>query len=52
MSKETGTPAKYSVFSDVFSSDSAAQLPKHNGINDHPINLLDNKQPHYGRYTA
>ena len=47
-SEETGIPAEYSDFSNVFSSDSAAELPEHTGINDHPINLLDNKQPPYG----
>ena len=48
MSEETRIPAEYSDFSNVFSSDSAAELPKHNGINDHPIDLLDNKQSPYG----
>ena len=47
-SKETGIPAEYSDFSNIFSSDSAAELPEHTGINDHPINLLDDKQPPYG----
>ena len=47
-SEESGIPAKYSDFSNVFSSDSAAELPEHNKINDHPINLLDNKQLPYG----
>ena len=46
-SEETGIPAEYSDFSNIFSSDSAAELPEHTGINDHPINLLDNKQPPY-----
>ena len=48
MSKETGISAKYSDFSNVFSSDFPAKLLKHKKINDHPINLLDNKQPPYG----
>ena len=48
MSKETGIPTEYSDFSDVFSSDSTAELPEHTGINDHPIDLLDDKQPPYG----
>ena len=48
MSEETGIPAKYSDFSNVFSSDSAAELPEYIGINDYPINLLDDKQPPYG----
>ena len=47
-SKETRIPAEYSDFSDLFSSDSVAELPKHTGINNHPINLLDNKQLLYG----
>ena len=47
-SKETGILTEYFDFSDVFSSDSATELPEHTGINDHPINLLDNKQPPYG----
>ena len=47
MSKETGIPAEYSDFSNVFSSDSAAELPEHIGINDHAIDLLNNKQPLY-----
>ena len=42
-SEENGIPAEYSDFSDVFSSDSVAELPEHIGINDHFINLLDNK---------
>ena len=48
MSKKTGIPAEYSDFSNVFSSDSPAELPEYTGINDHPINLLDDKQPLYG----
>ena len=46
--EETGIPAEYSDFSDVFSPDSAAELLEHIGINDHPIDLLDNKQLPYG----
>ena len=46
-SEETGIPTEYSNFSNVFFSDSAAELPEHNGINDHPINLLDDKQSPY-----
>ena len=48
MSKETGIPAEYSDFFNVFSSDSAAELPEHTGINDHSIDLLDDKQLLYG----
>ena len=48
MSKKTGISTKYSEFSNVFLSDSAAELLEHTGINDHSNNLLDNKQPSYG----
>ena len=47
MSKKTGIPTKYSDFSNVFSLDSAVELLEHTRINDHFINLLDNKQPPY-----
>ena len=47
-SEKTGILAKYSDFSNVFSSDSAERLPEHTRINDHPINLLDDKQMPYG----
>ena len=47
-SEETRIPAEYSDFSNVFSSDSAAELLEHTRINNHLINLLDNKQPLYG----
>ena len=43
----TRIPTEYSDFSNVFSSDSVAELPEYNGINDYSINLLDNKQPPY-----
>ena len=46
-SKETGIPTEYSNFSNVFSSDSAAVLLEHTGINNYSINLLDNKQAPY-----
>ena len=42
-SEEIGISAEYSNFSNIFSSDSAAELPEHTKINDQPINLLDNK---------
>ena len=48
ISEETRISAEYSDFSNVFSSDSAAELPKHTKINNYPINLLDDKQPPYG----
>ena len=47
-SEETGIPAKYSDFSNVFSLDSAVKLPEYIGIDDHLIDLLDNNQPPYG----
>ena len=31
----------YVNFADVFSSDLASKLPKHTGINDHTIELID-----------
>ena len=46
-SKEIGIPAEYSDFSNVFSSNSAAELLEYPGINNYSINLLDNKQPLY-----
>ena len=42
-SKETGIPTKYSDFCNIFSSDSAVELPEYTGINNHLINLLNNK---------
>ena len=47
-SEETEIHNEYFDFSNVFSSDSVAELPEHTRINDHLINLLDNKQPPYG----
>ena len=47
-SKKTGIPTKYSNFSNFFSSYSAVELLEHFRINDHPINLLDDKQAPYG----
>ena len=48
ISKEIGILAKYSDFSNVFSSDSAAELLEHTRINYHSINLLNNKHLPYG----
>ena len=47
MSERTRILAEYFEFSNVFSSDSAAELLEHTRINDYLINLLDNKQPPY-----
>ena len=46
-SKEIGIPTKFSNFFKVFSSDSVAKLPEYTEFDDHPIDLLDNKQPPY-----
>ena len=39
----TKASAEYADFADVFSQDLAFKLPKHTGINDCPINLVDDK---------
>ena len=44
----TKVPAKYSDFADVFTPDLASKLPKHTGINDHAIELVDDQQTPYG----
>ena len=46
-SNKIGIVAEYSDFSDIFFSDSAMELPEYTRINDHPIDLLDNKEPPY-----
>ena len=46
--EEVTIPAEYSDYANVFSSDSAAGLPEHTSINNHPIDLIDDKQPPYG----
>ena len=38
-------PAEYSDYTNVFLSDSATVLPKHTGINNHPIGLIDSSHP-------
>ena len=47
-SEKIGIPVEYSYFSNVFFSDSVAELLEWTKINDHPINLLDDKQQPYG----
>ena len=37
----TKVPAEYSDFADVFSLDLASELPKHTGINDYAIKLVE-----------
>ena len=44
----TKVPAEYLDFADVFSPDLASELPKHTGINDHAIELVNGQQPPYG----
>ena len=46
--KKVTIPSKYANYTDVFSSNSAAELPEHTDINDHLIDLIDDKQPSYG----
>ena len=48
MSKKTRILIEYSDFSNIFFLDSASELLEYTRINDHPINLLDNKQSSYG----
>ena len=43
----TNVSVEYSDFADVFSSDLASKLPKHTGINNHAIDLVDCQQPPY-----
>ena len=38
----------YFDFADIFSPELASKLPKHTGINDHALKLVDNWQPPYG----
>ena len=44
----TIVPAEYFDYTDVFSSELAAELPEHTGTNDHSIELENVKQPPYG----
>ena len=47
ISRKTGISAEYSDFSNIFSSNSTVKLMGHPRINDHSINLLNNRQsPH------
>ena len=45
----TKVPNKYANFADVFSPKLAAKLPKHMEINNHAIDLINDRQPPYGR---
>ena len=44
----TKVPPEYADYADVFSFDLAMKLPKNIGINEHAIELQDDKQPPYG----
>ncbi len=44
----TEVPNEYADFVDVFSPKLAAELPEHTGINNHTIELVDDRQPPYG----
>ena len=48
ISEKTGISTEYSNVSNIFSSDSVAELLEYIRINNHSIDLLDNKQPPYG----
>ena len=41
-------PTEYSNYSDVFSAENAAELPENTGMNEHAIELEENKQPPFG----
>ena len=41
----TEVPAEYSNYSNVFSAENVAELPKNTGINKHAIELKESKQP-------
>ena len=40
--------SEYADYTDVFSPNSTTELPKYTDINNHFINLIDDKQPPYG----
>ena len=44
----TSISSKYSDFADVFFSELLSELPEHTKINDHAIELVDDRQPPYG----
>ena len=45
-------PSKYSDFPNVFLFDLVIELPENIGMNEHDIELVDRKQPHYGPIYA
>ncbi len=44
----TEVPSEYADFADVFLPKLAAELSEHTGINDHAIDLVDDRQLPYG----
>ena len=46
--QEVTISSEYADYTNVFLPDSEAELPEHTGINDYPIDLIDDKQPLYG----
>ena len=38
-------PAEYSDYSNIFSGENAVKLPKNTGMNEHAIELEEDKQP-------
>ena len=44
----TEVPAECSNYSNVFSAENAAELPKNTGINEYAIKFEENKQPLFG----
>ena len=41
--KKVTIPSEYADYTNVFSSNFAAELPEYTSINDHPIDLIDDK---------
>ena len=51
--EEVTIPSKYADYTNIFSSNFATKLPKYTRINDHLINLIDDKQLlYYPIYTS
>ena len=48
LTEKVRIPDEYSDFADVFSEVKALVLPKHTELNEHAIDLKDDKQPSYG----
>lgn len=40
--------SEYSNYADVFTANFVIKLPKHNGMNNHAIKLIESKQLSYG----